>query len=507
MSVVVNTNTSGGGGSVTSMTATALNALASAGGLTPNSWYVASDSGVRYWAESASSLVPDTLWGGSHIRAALVGDSHMARHSDASLPLTSMTALGQWNWANAMIGSPMVFDNLGWSGDVISRIAARCSAIPRAVQIVVLNLGTNNMLAVSAGASAGTVSSTVATDLAIVQSLVSGLVARGKRVVLTTIYPNNALTSAADARISYLNQMNAGYLALHDGRSVWVVDSFDALRDAGAPTLGTATTDYLDSGGTHLTNLGAQVAGAAAKATLREVAASVNPTLDLYDGWSLARGLYTELSTGTGGTSGIMTGGTTGTIADGWRWLATSSTAVASNVAGDAIDADYVWRSEKLGDARTQVFEVSNAAGGDIEFRSYTDLLSSAGGIEGVYAGGHMMAEFDIEVVSPVTVTDLWAQCVAYVTLGTSPADQGYSSLSGGSIRNKGLASNVLGSTTKPLQAFRGILRTPALRIPENISLSTVTGTASVMVTCTAGGSFQLRISSPRVYVRHYDRW
>lgn len=36
-----------------------LSALASAGGLTPNSWYVASDSGVRYWASDASTLEPD----------------------------------------------------------------------------------------------------------------------------------------------------------------------------------------------------------------------------------------------------------------------------------------------------------------------------------------------------------------------------------------------------------------------------------------------------------------
>lgn len=62
MSVVVNTNTSGGGGSVTSMTATALNALASAGGLTPNSWYVAAGSGVRYWAVDAYTLRVDAAW-------------------------------------------------------------------------------------------------------------------------------------------------------------------------------------------------------------------------------------------------------------------------------------------------------------------------------------------------------------------------------------------------------------------------------------------------------------
>ena len=36
-----------------------LSALAAAGGLTPNSWYVAADSGVRYWAPDASTLQSD----------------------------------------------------------------------------------------------------------------------------------------------------------------------------------------------------------------------------------------------------------------------------------------------------------------------------------------------------------------------------------------------------------------------------------------------------------------
>lgn len=36
-----------------------LSALAAAGGLTPHSWYVAVDSGVRYWAPDAFTLEPD----------------------------------------------------------------------------------------------------------------------------------------------------------------------------------------------------------------------------------------------------------------------------------------------------------------------------------------------------------------------------------------------------------------------------------------------------------------
>lgn len=60
------------------MTATALNALASAGGLTPNSWYVAAGSGVRYWASDAFTLEPDSADARSEIVAGTRGTRIMS---------------------------------------------------------------------------------------------------------------------------------------------------------------------------------------------------------------------------------------------------------------------------------------------------------------------------------------------------------------------------------------------------------------------------------------------
>lgn len=121
------------------MTATALNALAAAGGLTPNSWYVAADSGVRYWASDASTLTVDQHSTPRRSLLTVVCGNSIAAISKLSAGVHGVGS--DIHHANQLGGAPMRFELMnaattrsdvygvyGYSGQTLSTIIADISA-------------------------------------------------------------------------------------------------------------------------------------------------------------------------------------------------------------------------------------------------------------------------------------------------------------------------------------------------------------------------------------------
>lgn len=447
---------------------------------------------------------------GTHVRAALLGDSHTSRHWDAAYPTMATTALGPWTWANQMIGSPFVFtQNLGISGDVTRSIMARANCIPSNVQAVFVMAGTNDVINMSAAANQATIDSTYTNVSGYLGSGVANLVARGKKVVIATILPNNAFTPSTDSRIQLLDRLNA-YIATIPAAypgSVWVVDAFTATWDSAIPATRVFKSFAANSDGTHLTAAGAQAVGLAAMTAATSMFNACLPDLDIYENFFPVRALYSQFRTGTGGTAGVISAGT-GTLADGWRSInnagtATFTLAQAAYSEPQTFVGDWVMAPDSI-DTYSQVFNVTSAIANDnprLRLPANTDLVNTGTTLaDQAFGGSEYFMEIEVKVENPVNLREVNLTVAAFFGAGTSPADQPYTGTTTLTVRTA--SANNLGSTVAALQnGYTAVLRTPVVRLPENVNnVSGFQLTPSADIVFMGTGSATVSFSRPRIW-------
>ena len=142
--------------------------------------------------------------------AALIGDSITGQHfSIAGGGNPRSGVQGPWNWANWLVGSPFVFEQVcGASGGVASDIFARVAQIPPRVGTVFVLAGTNDIIAVSSSANSATRDAAVAALTGAILAGLQALRTMGKKIAIATVPPNAAYT-AGDSRIDVLDRVNA----------------------------------------------------------------------------------------------------------------------------------------------------------------------------------------------------------------------------------------------------------------------------------------------------------
>ena len=445
---------------------------------------------------------------GSHVSACCIGDSITSR-SRYSGTVSSSSALGIWNWANWMVGSPFVFrHNFGVSGDVTKSIMTRIAAIPSNVQVVFLMTGTNDVYSMSAAAVQGTIDSTYTIVSGHIGAGVAALVASGKRVVIATIPPNNAYTPNTDSRIQLLDRLNAYIASLASG-SVFVADCFTAFWDSAQPTLRVCKANTMHSDGTHPAAAGSMLAGKAAMAATAAAYATCMPDYDLYNDFSLARQLYTGFRSGTNGDAAVKTAGT-GTLGDGWRSINQAGTATftLANTNAYTTSGDYIgpWAEAPEGvDDYWQEFNITSATTSDnvrLRLPASTSVQSTGAYPDSIMGGDLFFGEMDVWVKSAVNLTTAQLQVFLSHTQGTSPVDQPYT----GTNYLRGDAASVTDSASSIYayaEGFRAVLRTPVIRAPENIN-TTVTQNLDYNfdMIFNGAGSALIWLGRPRLWIK-----
>ena len=416
--------------------------------------------------------------GGTHLRVACLGDSITARTTLAAAtpPNMANSAVGFLNWANWLMGAPLVYSvNLGVSGDVIKGIAARVVSVPKNVQLVTIMAGTNDVNNMSSVANQATIDSTYTAAVGFYQSMVTNLVSAGKKVLLCTIIPNNAFSSSSDSRIQLLDRLNVFIKSLASA-NVLVADTFAAIWDSTQPTLRVATTGYLNADGIHPTNAGCQLMGNACTTALKTLYGQCIPDIDIYEEYQLQRIQYNEFRRSTGGTAGVITNGT-GTLADGWRSINQSGTptftidATQAYTAGTSFIGSWASNPAPV-DSFWQIFTISSAINGDIvrlRLPANTDLQSGSIVVDSIYPGSFYFMEIEIFVVSATNLAEVSINGFVSFTSGTSPADQpAYGTTS---VQSNAASTADSGSVSTAIPAgYRAVIRTPAMRVPENIN-------------------------------------
>lgn len=467
-------------------------------------------TGVRN-ADGSLSLV-DTAGNpsriGSHISAVCIGDSLTGR-ARANGIVTSSSGLGMWNWANWLIGAPFVFkQNMGLSGDVTRSILTRIAMVPSNTSVVFLMTGTNDVQNMSSGAIQGTIDSTYTSVSGYIGAGVAALVAAGKRVVISTIPPNNAFSSGSDSRIQLLDRLNA-YIATLASGAVFVVDAFTALWDSAQPTLRVAKANTMHSDGIHIASTGALLIGKAAMVAAKAAVGTCLPDYDLYADFQPARQLYTGFRSGTGGDAAVKTAGT-GTLADGWRSINNAGTATftVSNANAYTPSTDFVgpYANAPAGiDEYFQEFNISSAASSDnprLRLPGSTSIQSTNVFPDALLGGSEVFGEIEVWVKSAAALTTTLLDLRAYFTVGTSPADQAYLGTSFQAVQAGSVADSSSSVYAVP-EGYRVVLRTPIMRIPENIN-ATVTQSMdfSFDMIFNGAGSAVVWLARPRIWVR-----
>lgn len=444
----------------------------------------------------------------SHAYAALIGDSLTVRNYANGGIVTSNTGCGLWNWANGLIGAPFIFaKNYGVTGDVIKSIFSRAAAIPNNIGTVFVLAGTNDVHAVSSSSTAAQVTAAFNTMSSNYLTGVNALLKAGKIVVLATIPPNNDYSSATDARISLLDQMNA-YIKSLASSTVFVADIFTALWDNSQPTLRLYKTGAVAStDNTHFGNLGAMLAGKTSMAALTSAYTLSKKTATIYDSYDLCGLLYSGFRSGTGGTAASKGAGSTGTLADGWKTVMTgTATAVLDNSTPYTVSANYVGPAQYGPTGIDEYFQTAtltaSAANDALELRNNWTFTSAATFPDSTLAGDEFFFEFDVDVASPVSLSDINAKGFVYFTVGTTPVDQAYAGTTYQSV-TANVASDLSNTPSAYTESFRLIIRTPIMRVPENInSTATITVSTSLFAVFNAAGSAVVNIGRPRAWHR-----
>ena len=453
--------------------------------------------------ESAGTI---SLIRGSHVSAIAIGDSLTSRSRYQST-VSSSSAIGMWNWANWLIGAPFVFRaNMGISGDVTRSVMSRISAIPRDVGVVFLMTGTNDVLSMSSAAVQGTIDSTYTNVSGYLTTGVAALVAAGKKVVLSTIIPNDAYSADTDSRIQLLDRLNT-HIATLASANVFVVDAFDALWDSAQPPLRVCLTNTMHSDGTHIAATGALLIGTAAMSAAKLAYASVGGNYQLYDDFSPAWQLYSGFRSGTGGTAAVKTHGT-GNLADGWRSINNAGTATFAldNTDAYSVSADYVgpWAGAPAGiDEHWQEFDITSAVDADnprLRLPASTSIVSSGTFPDTCLGGDLFFAEIDVWVTNPVNLKECTLKIQGNWTAGTSPADQPY--LGTTTVQAQcGTVGDSASSTYAYPSGFRAVYRTPVLRMPENINTTAAQNLDfNFDMVFNGTGSANVKLGRPRIW-------
>lgn len=456
-----------------------------------------------------------TTLGATHVKVALLGDSITARATISGAPPVglSASATAVWHCANWMVGAPFVIaQNLGYSGDSARGIMSRVPSVRSDVQCVFVMAGTNDVISMSAGANQATIDATYTTVSGYIGGGVAALSAAGKVVVISTILPNNALTPNTDSRIQLLDRLNAYIVSLATSNRIFVVDGFASMWDSALPTVRVAVSGALNADGTHPTSAGALLFGEKAKESLKAAFGQCYPDADLYEGFHQMRILYNEFRRSTGGAAGTISAGS-GTLADGWRCLQNAGTATFTVDATQAysLSTDYVGPSVApvSNDSYWQVFNITTAAASDnprLRLPGNSDISNSLNVIEGVFGGSEYFMEMDVEITSPINLTEVSIGAECNFTSGTSPTDQpAYGTTY---IRTSAGSGTDSASAATPIPgSVRYMLRTPVHRVPENLngSVSITMGPFADMKFGGAG-SATVKFGRPRLWHKPTSR-
>jgi hypothetical protein len=457
----------------------------------------------KEWLESPSPVVnPGFNYGGSGLTAAevaavrgcfkpayLLGDSITNQHGNLGGGIHVAGIQGFWNWANWLVGAPFDFTNLGSGGATSAEIYSRIWQIPTDVNTAFCLTGTNDVNALSPTANAGAISaladSLIGPSGAIFLGL-SRLKAAGKRIAIATIPPNNGWT-AGDSRVTLLDQVNAWIRTTPTlGLADEVLDLFAVCWDETQPTARVFKSGYgntNESPSTHLTSLAGLMGGIAFKNAMKRMYASATGRSTWIDTAVNTLAVVSAMRPVTGIASLISTGGT-GTaatdMAGGWRTLRGAGTPTwTCSLENYLANEDFVGPMASMvgfNERWQRVLTNSSAAADNIRVMLNTTYPLTAGNnLGGIDKGDVLMAGCEVWVQNPTALARCELTFSAFFTSGTAPADRAYGSSTTTVRAHAGLA------TSNPqypglTQGFRAYMRTPQVRIPENVTDAAVSG-------------------------------
>jgi lysophospholipase L1-like esterase len=407
---------------------------------------------------------------GTHIKAALLGDSITARVM-ASGVYNTATAESIWNWANWYIGAPFEYTcRLGISGDMTRAIMTRTSFIPDDVKVVMLMTGTNDVISMSSAANQATIDSTFTSVSTHISNGINRLIAAGKIVVIGTILPNNGISTPTDSKIQLLDRLNTFITSLASN-SVFVFDSFSAIWDSTQPTIRVAVTNMMNDG-THPSNEGSRRIGKSAMVAMKSAVTLSSKNIDIYKDFTPFRIMYSSFRSGTLGQAALKTNGT-GNLADGWRSInnAGTPTWTFDNTENYVIPPDFVIAKQPVGSE--EFFQsatiVSSTDGDIVRFMMNGATPTTLTGFpDGIYGGSRYFLECDVVVVNPVNILDVGVSLLASFTSGTSPVDTPFLGTTQLSCAVAG--GNFASAVRAASEGYSIRVRTPILRVPENVA-------------------------------------
>jgi lysophospholipase L1-like esterase len=455
------------------------------------------------WKSSGINVMPAS----GHVAMVLLGDSITNRTVDAAIAAAALPMCSFWNWGNWLCGSPFVYEHIAAiSGDLLPSTLSRVSYIPDSVEAVGIASGINDVVAFSSSSTQAQIDAKYVLMTGQIETALDALSRAGKKTILCTIPPNNGFNSSTDSRIQLLDRVNA-YIRNKESDWVFIADIFTALWDSAQPTLRVFSAGvYADA--THPNNNGSQIAGSAVKQAFVDLYGVCSPNRDLYAGFQPMQTLYGNFRSGTGGTAPVKTNGT-GNLADGWRSINNAGTAVFTmdNTTLYTKDTTMVgpWVNTPIGpEEYWQLFAVSSAIANDNPRLRWVTIPtdSTASQIEGVFGGDEFFMEIEIYVTDNVNLRDVTVSITGFFTEGTSPVDQSY--MGAASIITKsgnGTSYSMTDAITD--SSYRIVLRTPVLRIPENINnASAVSFLPSIDMIFAGNGSANIWFARPRVWHR-----
>ena len=452
----------------------------------------------------------------------ILGDSITGQHTATGLGGLAVAGVqGMWNWANWLLGSPFIFNsNLGVSGAMSKDIYSRVPSV-RAKGVLIL-AGTNDVLQLSSVATVPQITAAVQAQINSVDGVMytglKQLRAQGISVVLGTIPPNNAYSSPTDARISFLDQLNAWIVTTPElGLASHVVDIFQACWDSTLPTQRVFKTNY-SYDGTHFTNLAGFAAGQSGRVALANLyelgslgtvsppmKAAVLPIQQLTP-MSLITGVQSRIDVpGTGATGQVAGSNQTATdVASGWRVRdAVGTASFVCSVVPRPDTQQFIgpYSGPTAPNENFQKIVISGAIAGDsLQVSMLSALVNNSP--QGVSAGDIVRFSVELMVENPTGLSQVWQRFTGSFVAGTSPADQPYSG-SATAVRSTVGLSTTTADTERPYPAgFRIVVESLPVRIPENINPVTtpLTATFEMNFTFFSSGGATVYVGRPQIY-------
>ena len=433
-------------------------------------------------------------FGYTHVCLGVTGDSISERATyGMGLPLIGSPSITPLTCCNEVIGSPFYFShNVAVGGDTLLGAGSRISSIPSHVQVISDNSGINDINNSTASA---------ATMFAKIVATATSVINSGRIFIRPTLMACDHSTAPQGVRLLALNALILTLPSMFPGK-VFVPDWFAATWNGVTSGTGVAAiTGYLDpADGVH-PMVPCSIACAVHPTSIAAFKSAYSmciPDINIYQGFQVNRSLYTDFRRSTGGQVGTNNGVMTGTIGDDYQavLLHGSPTCALDATQAYTSNPNFIgpWNNAAQSiDSYWQYMTFGTTAAADIaSLYNMTAINNTPASLrDGLYAGAEVFMECEVDVQSPANLSDVYFQASVALNVGTPTYDiPAYGNANGGYVgTSAGTREGTANVSTVSMGACRRVLRTPVIRVPENIQSPVVTLTKTLNARFIGNGS------------------